>query len=186
MWIAITAAVVVLAFIWLVKTGTMARGMRREHFAEVLTRIAQRRAAAQGFELEVPADAASAAAAGIVTSIGVAVLWTARRQDDVYVHHLSISGRGPPWSFRGMLFAFVLDRLGLRADAAVSARSPSGVDHLRVEVPVAEHEALWTRPLRPVPDTTFGVYVMDLRKLRDSIRRVDWAESPFAAEMASG
>jgi hypothetical protein len=180
MWIAIIAAAVVIAFVWLVKTGTMARGLRREHFAELLNRIAQRKAAARGLELEAPADAAGAAAAGIVTSIGVVMLWTARRDGDVYVHHLSISGRGPPWSFRGMLCAFVLDRLGLKGDSAVSARSPSGVDHLRIEVPVAEHEAMWNRPLRPVPDTAFSVYVMDLRKLRDSIRRVEWAESPFA------
>lgn len=180
MWIAITAAVVVIAFIWLVKTGTMARGLRREHFAELLNGIAQRKATARESELLATGDAASAA---IVTSIGVVLLWTARRDGDVYLHHLSISGRGPPWSFRGMLFAFILDRLGLKCDAAVSARSPSGVDHLRIEVPVAEHDAMWNRPLRPVPDTAFGAYVMDLRKLRDSIRRVAWAESPFAGEL---
>lgn len=182
MWTAITVGVFILLVVFLVKTGTMARGMKREHFAELLNGIALRKASSPGFELALGTTPEEARASAIVTSIGVVMAWSVHRDGDVYVHHVSISGRGRSWVFRGVLFAFWLERLGLKGEDTWSARSPTGVDHLRIDVPIAEHQEMWKRALRPVPDSTFRVYIMDLRKLRDTIRRVAWDGSPFAAE----
>ena len=171
MWIGIAIAAVVVALWVVIRTGTISRGLRREHFAEILQGIAQIRATATGMEVRTPTSEAELATAPAVrTSVGLIILWTAVADSDEVVHTVSISGRGPSWAFRGTIIAFVMDRLGLPAEGVIATRRPSGVDLAQVRVSAAEHAALWARPLRPVPDTDFAGFLVDLRRRRDAMK----------------
>ena len=171
-WLAIPILALALLFLGpLMRSGIYARGFRREHFVEILDGLSRVRDGAIDMEIRLPETAEGMAAADspvIRTSVGMCILWSTHQEGETFVHHLSISGPGIAWAFRGTLFAFIFDRLGLPPEEATIQRS-TGVDHVEVRVPSSAHSEIWSRPLAPVPDAGFREYLADIGKIRDAM-----------------